>query len=361
MSQASDYIPVSKKRRLAESDPEKPQSGSSGTKRPHTDFWFDDGNVILQAEDRLFKIHRGVLARRSEVFRDMFTLAQPSYDENSPDKDLLDGCPVIPLSDHVGDLVHILSPLYDSGKKYFDKNQPLSFWAISAMLRLGTKYQFDDIREEAISRLRIYFPSSLADFRNELTTPRGPVASDYPKVFWHSNTISDFNCNHSLIVVTLARTFELNDLIPSAMFVCSALAFEVMVFGVEDAYGNTVKLSSDDLLLCLRGRELLVGRNLTNVKFLFEGDLSMKCENNDACIESHRLMLTAYGKGDWVVDGSPLQDSGWIQRGAVSKGMCPPCVRALVKSYDAQRQDLWNCLGHYFGVPVWPITQKATS
>lgn len=226
------------------------------------------------------------------------------------------------------------------------------------MLCLGTKYQFEDIPEEAISRLRLYFPTTLADFRNELTTPKGPVSNDCPKTFWHSNAISDFNCNHSLIVVSLSRTFELNDLIPPAMFVCSALAFEVMVFGVEDAYGNMVKLSSEDLLLCLRGRELLVGCNLSNVIFLFEGRLSMKCETNDACIESHRLLLTAYGKGDWVVDGSPLQDSGWIDRGASSKGLCQHCLRALIKSYDAQREDIWKSLGKYFGVSPWPVTKK---
>ena len=40
--------------------------------------WFDDGNLILQADGNVcFKVHRGVLARQSEIFRDMLTLPQP--------------------------------------------------------------------------------------------------------------------------------------------------------------------------------------------------------------------------------------------------------------------------------------------
>lgn len=39
--------------------------------QPSNDVWFDDGNVILQAESTLFKVYRGILAQNSSVFHDM--------------------------------------------------------------------------------------------------------------------------------------------------------------------------------------------------------------------------------------------------------------------------------------------------
>ncbi|KAJ7167231.1 hypothetical protein C8R43DRAFT_984555 [Mycena crocata] len=42
-----------------------------------TDVWFDDGTVILQAEQTLFRVYRGVLAAQSTIFRDMFSISQP--------------------------------------------------------------------------------------------------------------------------------------------------------------------------------------------------------------------------------------------------------------------------------------------
>ena len=74
-------------------------------------FWFDDGNVILQAENTEFKVHRSLLANQSVVFRDMFSIPQPA----DPDP-VVDGCPVVPLSDKAADIEHVLSLFYDNFK-----------------------------------------------------------------------------------------------------------------------------------------------------------------------------------------------------------------------------------------------------
>ena len=70
-------------------------------------FWFDDGNVILTAQGVRFRVHQGVLARRSQVFVDMFADARQPFDD----------CPVVALSDYKYDVEHMLSALYD-GEKY---------------------------------------------------------------------------------------------------------------------------------------------------------------------------------------------------------------------------------------------------
>jgi BTB/POZ domain len=52
--------------------------------------WYEDGNVILQAERRQFRVHKSVLSKHSTVLRDMFRSPQPlPTPENA-----LDGCQI---------------------------------------------------------------------------------------------------------------------------------------------------------------------------------------------------------------------------------------------------------------------------
>ena len=78
----------------------------------HGDVWLEDGNVVLVAEGTAFRVFRSVLAKNSEIFRDMFNLPQPESTE------MYAGCPVVGLHDSKADLRWILKALYDSGNAY---------------------------------------------------------------------------------------------------------------------------------------------------------------------------------------------------------------------------------------------------
>ena len=65
-----------------------------------SEYWFDDGNVILVTQGIAFRIYKGLLAEHSELFRSMFHIAQASPTA----EDLVDGCPVISLDDSPNDL-----------------------------------------------------------------------------------------------------------------------------------------------------------------------------------------------------------------------------------------------------------------
>lgn len=73
-------------------------------------WWFDDGNVVLIAEDTLFRVHRGMLAHHSVVFRDMFMIPLPEEFEQ------IEGCPVVHLTDGERDLGVLLGTLYEAHK-----------------------------------------------------------------------------------------------------------------------------------------------------------------------------------------------------------------------------------------------------
>lgn len=66
------------------------------------DPWLEDGNIILQAQSTQFKVLRSILAKNSEVFRDMFELPQES-----------DACPTVALLDSAIELGHLLRAVFD--------------------------------------------------------------------------------------------------------------------------------------------------------------------------------------------------------------------------------------------------------
>ena len=75
-------------------------------------LWFDDGNVILIAEGTSFKVHKSVLSSKSYVFKDMFSIPQPTIPSET---DMMhhDGVPVVYMTDTWRDLTCILGVIYD--------------------------------------------------------------------------------------------------------------------------------------------------------------------------------------------------------------------------------------------------------
>lgn len=78
---------------------------------PSEMYWFEDGNIILHVDNKLFKVHRGILSRHSAVFSDMFALPQP---ETQDEENVIEGCSVVNLpGDRAKDWERLLAVLYD--------------------------------------------------------------------------------------------------------------------------------------------------------------------------------------------------------------------------------------------------------
>ncbi|EKM58565.1 uncharacterized protein PHACADRAFT_253008 [Phanerochaete carnosa HHB-10118-sp] len=78
----------------------------------HASLWFDEGNVVLAAQGKSFKLHSGVLAHHSKVFRDLLSApALASLQER------LDGCPVLRTDDNGDVLAQLLQIVYDGAKR----------------------------------------------------------------------------------------------------------------------------------------------------------------------------------------------------------------------------------------------------
>lgn len=68
----------------------------------HPELWYDDGTIVIKAENTLFRVYRGQLVRRSEVLCKL--LSSP---ELKPDEEV-EGCPVVELFDSASDVEHLL-------------------------------------------------------------------------------------------------------------------------------------------------------------------------------------------------------------------------------------------------------------
>lgn len=76
-----------------------------------SDLWFEDGNVVLEAEGTFFKVYRGNLARHSSVFAAMFSFPQPKT--QSDPSESVEGCPIVHMPDAATHLRYFLIALND--------------------------------------------------------------------------------------------------------------------------------------------------------------------------------------------------------------------------------------------------------
>ena len=86
--------------------PEKRQRTDEGSPDAvRSDIWFDDGNIVLQAENVQFRFFKGILAAYSPFFRDAFAIPQPMHNSEGT----VEGCPVMKLPDSAADVEYMLS------------------------------------------------------------------------------------------------------------------------------------------------------------------------------------------------------------------------------------------------------------
>ncbi|KAJ7246359.1 hypothetical protein C8J57DRAFT_1476044 [Mycena rebaudengoi] len=221
-----------------------------------TEYWFDDGNIILQVEGTQFRIHKSLLALHSSVFRDMFRIPLP------PDEPILEGCMIVALSgDTVQDWICLLNTIYPKDPAPPTEINIPSLAVISAFLRLGKKYDFSVFQKSALQRLEYEFPNTLAGLENRIAYKQiaacGPV---------------------ELSVLDLAREMHLHSVLP--MVYLDIITYVHLKKTLDDGI-----LPPAEQLTCFRGHSRLMGlQTSTILEWLYrEEPISSKCLAVDKC------------------------------------------------------------------------------
>jgi len=307
------------------------------------DLWLHDGNIVLATQDFAFKVYRGILEHHSVVFRDMFSLPQP------PNQETLDGHLVVVLPDDTDDVVCMLSALHFGGKKYFYADVPIPFATVSAMLRIGMKYEIANLRDEGIRLLQHCFPSSFPKLK-----PPKDMFTDFPG---HEEAMSGrplevhpevlMITQDAMAVVDLAERFNLQNLLPVAFYYCAQCTHDQMVQGVVEK-----RWSLRALVTCLDGMTSLRQTNISNIKALLSGELSHLCDTEEEC---HSILRdVVYDLSTDSVLTAPLPLEPWADRISCYR-ICDPCGEHLKEEHEGCRRATWNILGEYFGVSPWPL------
>ncbi|CAL1717213.1 unnamed protein product [Somion occarium] len=312
----------------------------------HHDFWFDDGNIVILAEDTVFRLHRGVLARHSEVFRDMFGLAQPLNEH------LIDELPVVEVLDTSEDFTILLSVLYDGDlRRILGAREPLPFPTVSAFLRLGFKYHIAVIREEAIYRLGLCFPTTLEDYDPDIFMQREMPDVRRIKRGWLPIALKR---SDAIEVVNLAHSFDLDNLLPSAYYVCAQLPTFKLCYAVEEN-----RLDTLDLIRIFDGHKELTMLEFQKTSVLFQQRTSEQCKTVEFCQTIMGDIALEYHPDKETLTfqecfKAPKDDGSWW-KSLADDGLCQGCLEHVSQEYAEEINWIWSNLAEIFALDIpWP-------
>ncbi|KAG8986790.1 hypothetical protein FRB94_002430 [Tulasnella sp. JGI-2019a] len=96
----------------------------------------------------MFRVHKGVVARQSEVFKDMFEITGPVSD--GTEDEVFENAPVIKVEDKAADIRALFSLMYNAPPR----DVPLDL--IASTLRVADKYGIEQYQAWALSCLKEY-------------------------------------------------------------------------------------------------------------------------------------------------------------------------------------------------------------
>ncbi|KAF5372696.1 hypothetical protein D9615_009857 [Tricholomella constricta] len=125
-------------------------------------MWFQDGTLLIKAQDAKFKVYGGLLSSKSSVFRDMFTLNAGVQEA------------VLELEDSKVDLSYFSKALHDIDfflPRKLGHVTPIAI--VAGILRLSDKYDVPSLRKRAIEHLSVIYPTTLRawDRASQLESP----------------------------------------------------------------------------------------------------------------------------------------------------------------------------------------------
>lgn len=122
--------------------------------------------------------------------------------------------------------------------RYYQVGTETTFEKISGLLRLSTKYQMDDLRDEIISHLSLAYPTTYQKYSAAVDT-KAQLALFPP-----------FHGQH-FAIVALARETDASILLPAALWRSMCMTSRNILHGAVDSSGKRHRLRQSDVLQCL--------------------------------------------------------------------------------------------------------------
>ncbi|KAI0091080.1 hypothetical protein BDY19DRAFT_680917 [Irpex rosettiformis] len=282
----------------------------------HPDLWFEDGNVVLVAEGIGFRVYGGLLAKHSKIFCDMFSVPQPELKA----EDTCEGYPVVCLPDDgAEELAAVLNIIYDtnSSKRFYSRATRVPFLIVAAAIRLGYKYAFNEIKDEALRRISLCYPR---DWKKSHWDSHwhGGSNQEQPETSADAEGIPAcqivWNPTGSIVVFHLARQLGLDDLVPAALYRCANDLSVESLFAATNQKDRFFTLSQSELQDCIQAREDLSAHNvslygiLSKLKISPECALKLKNQDQTSSCRNTMSVMTTHAHASHFMDGRAVLD-----------------------------------------------------
>ncbi|TFK98034.1 hypothetical protein BDV98DRAFT_217190 [Pterulicium gracile] len=123
-----------------------------------SELWFNDGTVVFQAGDKLYLVYTEILSDCSTVFRDMFSIPQPSTQETFA------GVPLIKIPDAASDVTPFFEAVFRAGTLPFEAISGTNKSVVIPILRLSVEYQVKHLLYHALRHINACIPSSWQEY-----------------------------------------------------------------------------------------------------------------------------------------------------------------------------------------------------
>lgn len=323
-----------------------PAEGRTGQYRC-VDLWLADGSIILQADNIMFKVYSGLLARHSPFFRTLFTLPQPTTDVEE-----YDGVPVVQMQDGANELRWLLLAEHDTSSSLINTNTKIKI--LLSLLHLSTKYEVPHTRKAVVSVLESLFPPKLADWIETLDHTVKLVAVQTDKTVWEVD------------IANAARANSVPQILPHVLFICLTHGLGRVLDGFQY---NVAHLSPENRRAAVLAFPALLEQCRTvGFQFLQEHlrPVTMKrCNTPEKCrlvrLKGAEMMEkdVAYKPGEFnrtlalchFDTATPYEILQFME----GEGYCAECTAQDKAMCDDNRTKLWEMLPGIFGLPSWEI------
>ncbi|KLO07723.1 hypothetical protein SCHPADRAFT_894412 [Schizopora paradoxa] len=313
---------------------------------PHDALWFKDGSIVLATDVHLYRVHEGVLAQNSSVFKDMFDF--PTSGERgdadggvSASAEEWDGVPLVRMvGDSDEDVYHLLMALYD--REYHQTNKPTTLPIILALLSLSTKYDIPTLRREVIDHLAIFYPSRLTKGL------RYPGTSLFKKKY-----VIPKDANFQLLAA--ARRYDARPILPMLFYECAVEPW-------DSIFEYSKLLDSEDFQRIITGREKLSTGIYKFGRTVLHPHDSFHCSSGVCSKARMDLFIQWMENGEYNPQAYPLEACANGLSGIGEEedlvNLCPGCVSGTPQLLEYFQWVFWDALPAVFRLDDWETLEK---
>ncbi|KAH9885126.1 hypothetical protein C8Q73DRAFT_660283 [Cubamyces lactineus] len=321
------------------------------------DVWFWDGDVILSPQGKApsFRVYRDILERESPVFQAIFAQSIPDAPRT------MNGCPVVYLNDsalHLKTLLLVLLCGHDYYYEHTGYALSVPFETLSALIRMGHKYQIHDIVDDGIARLKRFYPVDYSEWEDHAIRSVYVTASgtDAPEA------------------IALAHLTDTPSILPTAYLACATLDSEPHPVEDDEGGGETAEncsilslvrtLAPSDLERVISGKMALGRSRAVRLLSILRAVPSQFCTRADRCALALQRNLQECQVDDFMqaVDGAELFEPlhEWLWESIDEVALCAPCSTESSQVDKRMTLEAWCELPSMFNLSVegWPKTVR---